>query len=120
MNCLAEEERKKLQMELQQIKKERMKRFHARKDDIERQSMVLKGFENYVEELLDKGTACHISQSAHELMARAEELVKLQEEIGESSLDAYRATFVPADSEDIVNGRSKLLGWISINGDLAI
>ena len=89
----------------------------TRKDEIEAQLLMLTGYKAYVEELVEKGSACAISQSAKDLLARAKQLHADQVEFSKGRLSPDRVRFEPANVADITNGRMALMGSLSSNGE---
>jgi len=69
-----------LMEELQMFQIKTLKEMETQKDETERQFMITESFKRYCQEIINKGTACDISRMAHDLHARAEELVKTQDE----------------------------------------
>ena len=65
----------------------------VRSSDLERQSLMLSSLREYVEELVEKGSACAISQSAKDLLARAKQLHADQIEFNKGRLSPDRVTF---------------------------
>jgi len=55
-----------------------LKDAETEKDEIERQFVITESFKRYCQEMMNKGSACDISRTAHDLHAKAEELVKTQ------------------------------------------
>jgi len=53
-------------------------------------------FKRYCQEMKDNGSACDISRSASDLHARAEELVKIQEEYSGCRLCDVAIVFTPS------------------------
>ena len=68
---LVDEQCNQLLGHLEKVKIERVKKMQTRKDEIEAQLLMLSSAQTYVEELVEKGSACAISQSAKDLLARA-------------------------------------------------
>ena len=74
----------------------------------------------YVEELVEKWSACAVSQSAKDLLARAKQLHADQVEFSKGSLSPDRVTFESANIADITSRRMALIGWIALNGEPCI
>jgi len=64
--------------ELNSFKDIILKKIETEKDEVERQFVITERFKRYCQEMISKGTVCDISRAAHDLHARAEELVKIQ------------------------------------------
>ena len=62
------------------IETKRLKEIECKRDELERQCMVVESFKKYCEEMKEKGTACDISRAANDLHTRSAELVKAQEQ----------------------------------------
>ena len=71
---------------LDEIKSETTKKIETRKSEVEVQSLMLTGYKTYVEELVEKGSACAISLSAKDLLARAKQLHADQVEFSKGRL----------------------------------
>jgi len=71
------------------------KNVETEKDDIERQFVITDSFKTYCQEMMTKGSACEISRTAHDLHARAEELVKTQDEPDCQKLSGVEIMFEP-------------------------
>ena len=79
---------------------------------------MLSSLRAYVEELVEKGSACAISQSAKDLLARAKQLHADQVEFSKGSLSPDRVRFESANIADITSGRMALIGWMTHSGEL--
>jgi len=67
---------KLLLVELKSIKIKRTKEIDAAYEEVECQLAARKSYKKYVQEILEKGTACDIARAANGLHDRAEELLK--------------------------------------------
>ena len=103
--------------QLENLKRDKLKDIQTRKDEIEAQLLLVSSFKAYVEELSDKGSACAISQSAKDLLARIEQLDMSQAEFSKGRLSPERVSFEPANIADIISGLMPLIGWIAVNGE---
>ena len=112
-----DEQRKKLLNKLVKVRNATTKKIKTRKEEVTRQVMMLESFKNYVEELVEKGSACVISQSARDLLARAKQLHAAQVEFSKGSLCPDRVTFESANVANITSGRIDFIGWISVDGE---
>jgi len=81
--------------ELNSFKDKILKEMANKKDEIETQAVMMQSFMRYGQEMINKGTACDISRVAHDLHARAEELVKTQDEPDCPKLSGVLITFKP-------------------------
>jgi hypothetical protein len=111
LNSIVDTESKKHVDELERFKTEPLKRIQVRKNDVERQLLMLSSLRAYVEELVEKGSACAISQSAKDLLARAKQLHADQVEFSKGSFSIDQVTFVPAPDE-LTN---TVVGSIAVN-----
>jgi len=82
--------------ELNSIRNNILKKVEIEKDDLERQFVITESFKRYSQEMINKGIACDISRVAHDLHARAEELVKTQDEPDCHQLSGVEVTFKPS------------------------
>jgi len=64
--------------ELDEIKVKHLKEIEMRRDEDERQLLMLDSYKKYCEEMKEKATACDISRAADDLHLRAVELIKSQ------------------------------------------
>ena len=115
MTLIVDIENKKQLNKVHKMKTEQLKRIQIRRNDVERQLLMLSSLHVYVEELVEKGSACAISQSAKDLLARAKQLHADQVEFSKSSLSPDRVTFVPAPDE-LAN---IVVGFIAVNGSIS-
>jgi len=93
----------------------------AMKDEIERQSVVLKNFIKYMSELKKKGTACDIARLASSLHTRASNLCNLQVEhdLGvEYSTTDVKFTSTASNNEEIERLFGQLVTETSKSGRL--
>ena len=90
--------------DLEKVKRERIKKIQTRKGEVEAQLLMLSSAKTYVEELVEKGSACAISQSAKDLLARAKQLHADQVEFSKGRLSPNRVTFEPAPIQDVISG----------------
>jgi len=72
-----------------------VKKLETERDEIERQLVITESFKRYCQEIISKGTACEISRMAHDLHARAEELMKTQDQPVCHQLSGAEITFTP-------------------------
>jgi len=73
-----------------------LKDMESKKEEIEIQVGTIENIKKHCEKLINKGTACDISRMAHDLHARAEELVKTQDEPDCHQLSGVEITFTPS------------------------
>jgi len=78
---------------LNSFKDKIVKEMANKKDEMERQFVITESFKRYCPEMINKGSACDISCMAHDLHARAEELVKTQDEPDCHQLGGVEITF---------------------------
>ena len=83
--------------ELELFKVRILKKRQTEKDEMERQFVITESFQRYCQEVINKGTACDISRTAHELRARSEELLKTQYERDCHTLRGIEISFKPSD-----------------------
>ena len=100
--------------ELNTIKDKRLKEIECKRDELERQCMVVESFKKYCEEMKEKGTACDISRAANDLHTRSDELVKAQELYNRQQLDRVELTFT--SSEAALIGTANWIGTIRPKG----
>src|ERR1051325_6130434 len=81
-----ESQRSDLLEKLIGYKTERLKAMQTRADECARQSVIMESFKKYIEELIEHGSACDISRSTNNLLARAEELVRAELDFNTSKL----------------------------------
>ena len=108
---------KTLLIELDKIKITETNKIQTRNDEVHRQLLLLSSFKTYVEKLVEKGSACAISQSAKDLLARTKQLLADQVEFSKGRLSPDRVTFEPANVADITSGRMALIGSLSVKGE---
>ena len=102
--------------ELNAIKTKRLKEIECKRDEFERQCMVVESFKKCSEEMKEKGTACDISRAANDLHTRSAELVKAQQQYNRQQLDRVELTFTP--SCKIGSDTSSLIGEVRYEGNL--
>ena len=102
--------------QLDEIRIKEAKKIQTRSDEVEHQLLMLSSLRAYVEELVEKGSACAISQSAKDLLARAKQLHTDQVKFSKGRLSPDRVRFEPANVADITSGRMALIGSLSLNG----
>ena len=100
--------------ELKCIKIERLKEIECKRDEFERQCMIVESFKKYCEKMKEKGTACDISRAANDLHTRSAELVKAQEQYNRQHLDRVELTFTP--SPTALTSAANLIGIIECRG----
>ena len=112
LRLLIDEHQKQLIQTLTLFKKNHMKELETRKDELERQSVIMESFRRYGVEMVDKGTSCDISRAANDLHVRADELVRSLKEYTSIPVPKADARFTASvvDTELIKN-------WI---GDLSL
>jgi len=100
--------------ELHLFRNKMLKYVETEKDEIERQFVITESFKRYCQEMMNKGSACDISCTAHDLHARAEELVKTQDEPDCQKLSRVEIKFEPTalttESEKNIIGKLVLKG----------
>ena len=79
LRSLIDLHQKQLMDELDEIKVKHLKEIEMRRDEDERQLLMLDSYKKYCEEMKEKATACDISRAADDLHLRAVELIKSQE-----------------------------------------
>ena len=97
MISLLKSHQSQLLEELELFKVRILKERETVKDEMERQFVITESFQRYCQEMINKGTACDISCSAHELHATAEELLKTQDEHDRHTLSEIEISFKPSD-----------------------
>jgi len=116
---LIQSHQNQLMEELNQFKNKLLKEIETVKDEIERQSVITESFKRYCREMINKGTACDISRMVHDLHARAEELVKTQDEPDCRPLSGIEITFrtfvATTDSVKNLIGELMLKGVFFVN-----
>jgi len=93
---LIQSHQSQLMEELNSFKDKILKGMRNEKDEMERQFVITERFKKNCQEMINKGTACDISLMAHDLHARAEELVKTQNEPDCHQLSGVEITFKPS------------------------
>jgi len=78
---------------LNSFKDKIVKEMANKKDEMERQFVITESLKRYCQEIIDMGTTCDISRMANDLHARAEELVKTQDEPDCHQLGGVEITF---------------------------
>ena len=89
----------------------------TQENEMQEQLLMVKNCRLYVEELVEKGSACAISQSAKDLLSRMEQLETPETKLSEMSERAERVRFEPSNVADIMSNRTSLIGWIAFNGE---
>jgi len=89
--------RNQLTTELKNFKEKVSKEVANEKSEIEGQFVIMEGFKGYCQEMINKGTACDIFQSANDLHTRAEELLKTQYMSNVSILSRIDVAFIPSN-----------------------
>ena len=97
MISLLKSHQSQLLEELELFKVRILKERETVKDEMERQFVITESFQRYCQEMINKGTACDISRTAHELRARTEELLKTQDEHDCHTLSGIEISFKPSD-----------------------
>jgi len=92
---LIQSHKSELMEELNMFKDKIVKRMETENDEFERQFVITESFKRYCLEMINKGYACHIARTAHDLHARAEELVKTQVETDCQEFSAAEICFKP-------------------------
>jgi len=92
---LLQSHERQLMEELNSFQGKILKEIADKKDEIERQFVITDRFKKNCQEMINKGTACDISRMAHDLHARAEELVRTQDEPDCHQLSGVEITFKP-------------------------
>jgi len=103
--------------ELHLFKDKMLKYVETEKDERERQFVIIESFKRYCQETMNKGSACDISRTAHDLHARAEELVKTQDEPRCQKLSGVKIMLEPTalTTERVIN----LIGKLVLKGQFA-
>ena len=89
---------------LEVFKEERLKMMETRS--------LIETFKKYVEEIIEHGSPYDMSRSADDLLTRARELIKTQEEFDRDKPLRDRMNFVPANIPDIISGRTRIVGQL--------
>jgi len=106
---LIQSHQSQLMEELKSFKDNILKKIETEKDEIEKQFVIRESFKRYCGELINKGTACDISSMVHGLHARAEELLKTQDE--HCDMSGIDVTFLlKTQNEDNFIGKLVLQG----------
>jgi len=102
--------------ELHSFRDKMLKYIETKRDEIERQFVITESFKRYCQEMMSKGSACDISCTAHDLHARAEDLVKMQDELNGQKLSVeimFEPTALTADGVNNFIGELILIGQFS-------
>jgi len=101
--------------ELNSFKDRNIEMLETEIDKIKNQFVITESIKNDCQEVINNGTACDISRVAHDLHARAEELVKTQDE---HQLSGVEVTFTPSlFTADIVKN---LIGELVLKGRILL
>jgi hypothetical protein len=100
--------------ELDEIKIKETNKVQTRNNELQSKLLMLSSLHAYAEELVKKGSACAILQSAKDLLARAKQLHADQVEFSKGSFSPDRVTFIPAPIE-LTN---IFVGSIAVNGSI--
>jgi len=93
-----------------------LKEMANKKNEIETQFVITESFKRYCQEMINKGSACDISRMAYDLHARAEELVKTQDEPDCHQLSGVQITFKP--SVVATDSGKKYIGELVLHGQI--
>jgi len=107
------DEVKKLDDQLQRLseqKEAQLKLMTIRKNDVERQLIIMKSFRIYTEELIDKRSPCDVSRLGNELLTRADELILLQAAFEKGKFCPIKLKDMQSDISSITSGHEKLMG----------
>ena len=103
--------------QLESFKGARLKEMQTQDDEMREQLMILTNCRLYVEELVEKGSACAISQSAKDLLSKMEQMETPETKLTEMRRGADRVRFEPSNMADSMSDRTSLIGWIAFNGE---
>jgi len=106
-------QRNQLIEEINQFKDKVLKRVETEKGEIEMQFVITESFKNYCQEMMNRGSACDISRMAHDLHARAEELVMTPDK-PDCNLNNAEMSFKP--SMVTTNTVNNLIGELVLKG----
>jgi len=97
--------------ELHLFRDKMLKYVETEKDEMKRQFVIIESFKRYCQEMISKGSACDISRTAHDLHARAEELVKTGDEASSQKLSGVEIIFEPTavSTDRVMNFIGKLI-----------
>ena len=110
---MIDDHKEKLMNELSSVKQKRMKKIESLCEEIERQLLSMESYTKYVDEMREKGTACHIARSASDLHDRAAELLIFDATECKSLANFGHAviTFTPSDFDDV----NRMLGRLRLH-----
>src|SRR5215469_8475952 len=80
--------------ELKKSKEKRLKVIETRINDINRQMLIISTYQQYRDELIDKGTACDITESGNELLTGWDQIANSYEVIKIENLNVYEVNFL--------------------------
>src|SRR6184192_1294458 len=98
---IIETQRNQLLSELNTYKDERLKSVEMRKEEIQRQSVIVESFRKYLQAYIDNSSSNQISCSANELIAQAQDMVKSEKILNVSHLCKDSVTFSPVNTSDM-------------------
>lgn len=107
----------KLLNELEQLKGKRLKEIQTRTEEAEKQLVIVTSFKKYVEELVNKGSACDVAQGTSNLLKRAEELLKDQDAFSKKRMTPVEVIFTAAGHESgHLDEEPDLVGSLTLRG----
>jgi len=109
-------EQSQLMEELNSFKDKILKKIATKESEMERQFVITESFKRYCQEMINKGTACDVSRMVHDLHARAEELVKTQDEPDCHQVTGVEITFKP--SSMTIDSIKNLIGNLVFEGQI--
>jgi len=116
---LIQSHKSELMEELNLFKDKIVKRMETEKDEFERQFVITESFNRYCLEMINKGSACHVTRTALDLHARAEELVKTQDEADCREINIAEMSFKPF-IETTAGAVKNFIGELTLTGDIFI
>jgi len=111
---LIQSRKSELMEELDLFKDKIVKRMETENDEFERQFVITESFSRYCLEMINKGSASHIARTAHDLHARAEELVKTQDEMDCQEFSGAEISFKPFI--ETTGGLNNFIGELILKG----
>jgi len=106
--------KEKLMNELSSMNQKRMKEIESLREEIERQLLSVENYKKYVDEVKQKGTACHITRAARGLHDRADELLMFGV-IERKLTDLGHADVTFTSSNYVIDDVKKTLGQLRLN-----
>jgi len=114
---LIQSHKRQLIEELHLFKEQIFKNMETEKDESERRFVITESFRRYCLEMMNKGSAWDIARTAHDLHARAEELVKTQDEQGCQKFSEVQVSFKP--SIETKDSLKNFIGELILKGQIS-